>query len=126
MKSFLGVPICVGQSCFGNLYLTEKQGAEEFSREDEERLVVFASLATIAIEKDLLTREADDGPGIPNELVSKIFDPFFTTKEAGAGTGLGLSVCYGIVKEHGGELHVKSEEGKGTTFTIELPLPPQG
>lgn len=60
MKSFLGVPICVGQSCLGNLYVTEKQGAEEFSREDEERLVVFASLATIAIEKDLLTREAEE------------------------------------------------------------------
>ena len=69
---------------------------------------------------------ADDGLGIPDELVSKIFDPFFTTKEVGEGTGLGLSVCYGIVKEHGGELHVESEEGKSTTFTVELPLPSQG
>ena len=69
---------------------------------------------------------ADDGPGIPHEHISQIFDPFFTTKEVGKGTGLGLSVCYGIVKEHGGEMHVESEEGKGTTFTVELPLPPQG
>ena len=68
----------------------------------------------------------DDGPGIPEELISQIFDPFFTTKEVGAGTGLGLSVCFGIVEKHGGEMHVRSEEGKGTTFTVELPLPPQG
>ncbi len=69
---------------------------------------------------------ADDGPGIPDGLLSQIFDPFFTTKEVGKGTGLGLSVCYGIVKEHGGEMRVESEEGKGTTFTVELPLSPQG
>ena len=84
------------------------------------------SIRTQRVRDVLYVTVADDGPGIPNELVSKIFDPFFTTKEVGAGTGLGLSVCYGIVKEHGGELHVKSEEGKGTTFTIELPLQPQG
>ena len=68
----------------------------------------------------------DDGPGIPEELISQIFDPFFTTKDVGAGTGLGLSVCYGIVKEHGGEMRVESELEKGTTFTVELPLPRQG
>jgi signal transduction histidine kinase len=65
---------------------------------------------------------SDTGVGIPPENLNKIFDPFFTTKEVGQGTGLGLSVSYGIVKKHGGSLTVKSKEGKGTTFTITLPL----
>ncbi|MDD5450866.1 MAG: ATP-binding protein [Desulfovibrionales bacterium] len=65
---------------------------------------------------------SDTGVGIPPENLNKIFDPFFTTKEVGQGTGLGLSVSYGIVKKHGGRLTVKSKEGKGTIFTIALPL----
>lgn len=65
---------------------------------------------------------ADDGPGIPQENLSKIFDPFFTTKEPGKGTGLGLSICSGIVQEHGGHMWVESEEGNGSTFTVEIPL----
>ncbi|HEX8163674.1 MAG TPA: response regulator [Pyrinomonadaceae bacterium] len=64
---------------------------------------------------------ADTGVGIPPEHVAKIFDPFFTTKEIGRGTGLGLAVCYGIVKEHGGHVAVDSAVGKGTTFTLTLP-----
>lgn len=64
----------------------------------------------------------DDGPGIPDENLSKVFDPFFTTKEAGKGTGLGLSLCYGIIKDHGGSIVVRSNFGEGATFVIELPL----
>jgi two-component system NtrC family sensor kinase len=64
---------------------------------------------------------SDTGVGIPPEHVAKIFDPFFTTKEIGRGTGLGLAVCYGIVKEHGGHVAVDSAVGKGTTFTLTLP-----
>ena len=63
----------------------------------------------------------DRGVGIPPEYLNKIFDPFFTTKEEGQGTGLGLSVSYGIIKDHRGKISVKSEPGKGTQFTVHLP-----
>lgn len=64
----------------------------------------------------------DNGCGIPPELVHKIFDPFFTTKPVGEGTGLGLSVSYGIIQDHGGRIEVTSEPGKGSTFSVFLPL----
>ncbi|MBM3372298.1 MAG: GHKL domain-containing protein [Betaproteobacteria bacterium] len=67
---------------------------------------------------------ADNGKGIPPEIMSKIFDPFFTTKPVGKGTGLGLSISYEIVEQHGGRISVDSTVGKGTTFTIVLPLVP--
>jgi signal transduction histidine kinase/CheY-like chemotaxis protein len=66
----------------------------------------------------------DNGPGIPPENLSHVFDPFFTTKEFGQGTGLGLSVCHGIISEHGGHIWVESEPGQGATFFIELPIIP--
>ena len=63
----------------------------------------------------------DSGIGIPRENFSKLFEPFFTTKKKGKGVGLGLSVAYGIVREHGGTINVASDVGKGTTFELELP-----
>ena len=64
----------------------------------------------------------DTGTGISDENLPHIFDPFFSTKDVGRGTGLGLSVSYGVVKKHGGQIQVKSKVGKGTTFTIILPV----
>ena len=64
----------------------------------------------------------DNGPGISPENLKRIFDPFFTTKEVGQGTGLGLSLCYGIIHEHGGNILATSAPGEGATFTIELPV----
>ncbi len=65
---------------------------------------------------------ADSGIGIPEENLSKVFDPFFSTKEVGTGTGIGLSICYGIINQHNGEIDIESNEGKGTIVTIRLPV----
>ncbi len=71
----------------------------------------------------VLIRVEDSGCGIQPEHLPRIFDPFFTTKETGEGTGLGLSVSYGIVQNHGGEIFAESEPGKGSTFKVILPVP---
>ncbi len=63
----------------------------------------------------------DDGPGISGENMKRLFTPFFTTKEVGKGTGLSLSICLGIINEHGGMIYANSEASKGATFTVELP-----
>lgn len=65
---------------------------------------------------------ADSGQGIPEENINKLFEPFFTTKEVGKGTGLGLSISHDIIQQHHGEITVESKVGKGTTFTITLPV----
>ncbi len=64
----------------------------------------------------------DDGPGVPEDVRTKIFDPFFTTKEVGKGTGLGLTVAYAIVEEHGGRMWLTSDQGTGASFYVELPV----
>jgi signal transduction histidine kinase/ActR/RegA family two-component response regulator len=72
-------------------------------------------------EKRVLLEVSDDGPGIPQAIQARVFDPFFTTKPPGVGTGLGLAIVLGIVREHGGKLHLTSNIGQGTVFSIELP-----
>ena len=76
---------------------------------------------------DVLLSFSDTGSGIPDHILDKLFEPFVTTKGPlgggeQAGTGLGLSVSYGIVKNHGGTIEVETEEGKGSTFTVRLPI----
>jgi len=67
----------------------------------------------------------DDGPGMSEALAAQVFEPFFTTKPEGEGTGLGLSISQGIVREHGGRIMLATEEGRGSTFTVQLPLAAQ-
>ncbi len=82
------------------------------------------SIVTRLKEKEgkVLIAFSDTGVGIETEDISRVFEPFFTTKKKGKGVGLGLSVVYGIIQDHGGSIQVESHKDKGTVFTIELPL----
>jgi signal transduction histidine kinase len=80
------------------------------------------TIRTGADEAHVWIEIADTGSGIPKAIQSRIFDPFFTTKAIGSGTGLGLSLSYGIIQKHGGRIDVQSEQGVGTVFRIELPI----
>ena len=80
------------------------------------------TIATRAADGEVEVAITDSGEGIPASVLPKIFDPFFTTKQAGQGTGLGLSLSYGIVQKHNGRIEVESVEGRGTTFRIVLPI----
>jgi len=75
-----------------------------------------------AEQESVILEINDDGPGIPDDVQPKIFDPFFTTKEVGKGTGLGLTVAYAIVQEHGGRIRLESRPDSGASFYVELPV----
>ena len=78
-------------------------------------------------ENGIEVRIADNGTGMPPDVVEKIFNPFFTTKPTDQGTGLGLAISNDIVRRHGGSIRVESEDGVGTTMIVDLPLePPPG
>ena len=80
------------------------------------------NLRTFIQESDLFIEIQDSGHGIPEKSINKIFVPGFTTKGVGVSTGLGLSISYNIMQKHQGNIHVKSELGAGTTFSLQLPL----
>jgi len=103
------------QQVFTNIILN---AAEAIAGEGELTVVSRTTADNEWIEIEF----TDTGCGIPRENLEKIFDPFFTTKEVGRGTGLGLAVSYGIIARHKGTVEVKSEQGKGTTFIVRLPL----
>jgi two-component system NtrC family sensor kinase len=103
------------QQVFLNLLLNAAQAMEE-------RGVITVVTRDRISEDSVEVAISDTGRGIPAEQVDRIFDPFFTTKESGQGTGLGLSIAYGIVTTHGGSISVHSEVGKGSTFTIRMPV----
>src|SRR5205085_2029004 len=73
-------------------------------------------------EETVVVEVSDTGCGIPQDIMARIFDPFFTTKPVGVGTGLGLSICHNIVASVGGDITVDSQVGRGTTFTVSLPI----
>jgi signal transduction histidine kinase len=81
----------------------------------------LVAITTKRQQDNIEIRVADNGNGIPQKIVDKIFQPFFTTKPTGEGTGLGLSLAYDIVKAHGGQINVKTEEGAGSEFVVQLP-----
>jgi len=88
----------------------------------EDTLLKNLSVNISKNQEYIVAKIADSGNGIPKENYSKVFTPFFTTKKMGKGTGLGLAITYGIIKMHKGEIGFNSETGKGTTFTIKIPV----
>jgi len=108
------------QEVFLNIILNAEQAMSEASGGGK------LSVKTQQVGDYIRISFADDGPGIPAEHLDKVFDPFFTTRGEKGGTGLGLSLCHGIVTEHSGKIYAKSKPGKGATFFVELPLSPIG
>ena len=98
---------------FLNLVTNAAQAIEGYGR---------IMIKTVADDQYVHVVVRDNGKGIPPENVARIYDPFYTTKPIGEGTGLGLSIVFGIIKDHGGQIQVKSEVGKGTAFCISLPI----
>jgi PAS domain S-box-containing protein len=117
VKEYAGIPEinCIASQLnqvFMNLLINAVQAIEDHGR---------ITIRTDHDEKNVWVEVEDTGKGIKPEQLGKIFDPFFTTKSVGMGTGLGLSLSYGIVKKHNGWIEVKSELGKGTSFRVFLP-----
>jgi two-component system NtrC family sensor kinase len=104
------------QQVFLNIIVNAIQATEE--KEGDRSL----RISTEVIEERARIIFQDNGIGISTEDLANIFNPFFTTKPVGAGTGLGLSLAYGIVREHNGSIEVESTPGSGATFTIDLPV----
>lgn len=112
------IPTVIGDAgklsqVFTNLIMNASQAMEEHG---------LISITTTASPTEITVTVKDNGKGIPQENLRQLFDPFFTTKPVGEGTGLGLAISEGIIQDHGGHIHVDSEVGKGTEFTITFPL----
>lgn len=106
------------QQVFLNIIINAEQAIAEAKKEGK------IIINTKHIDKLIQISFTDNGPGISKEYVGKIFDPFFTTRNEKGGSGLGLSICHGIITDHGGNIYVESIQGKSTTFFIELPPVP--
>ncbi len=115
---------------FNNAFYDVSQKSKELNKDvpgfkNLEGLPLYdptVSVTTKKFENHVIITVIDNGHGIPQKIVDKIFQPFFTTKPTGQGTGLGLSLCYDIVKANGGEIKVGTREGEGSDFIIELPI----
>ena len=114
-------PVLASRSQFQQVFMNIIMNAVQAMEEKGTLTIATHSLPS----RDLIeVHIADTGKGIPPDQIDRVFDPFFTTKESGRGTGLGLSISYGIVTAHGGTLRVQSELGRGSMFTISMPVPP--
>jgi two-component system NtrC family sensor kinase len=90
------------------------------------RVAGLITIETLARGDEVILEVADDGCGIPVEILPRIFDPFFTTKPVGQGTGLGLAISHGIIVDHGGRIEVESTPGRGSRFRVILPIAGKG
>jgi two-component system NtrC family sensor kinase len=113
-------PVHVNEDQMKQVFIALMSNASD-AMEADGSLTIRTHCNELETERLVCVELSDTGCGIPPQHLPKIFDPFFTTKPLGRGTGLGLSVCYGIVSEHGGRIEVDSTEGVGTTFRLLLP-----
>jgi len=121
-KQFGPIPrVSCSPSQINQVILNLLANAAQATRDGDGTITVRTAMRDAA---HVLVEVADNGSGIPADVLPKIFDPFFTTKAVGKGTGLGLSVSYKIIENHGGKLEVQSKLGAGTRFTIVLPINP--
>ena len=102
--------------------VNQKKFLEVKARSEQHIYEPIIALSTRKADGKIFITIKDNGVGIPSRLLDKIFQPFFTTKPTGQGTGLGLSLSYDILKAHGGELKVKTKEGEGSEFIVQLPI----
>jgi len=118
LEPSLPLTVCVGDQLaqvFLNLFLN----AFDAMNEEGGEMVVKSQMSEAG---RIRVSVEDNGSGIPQQNLSNLFVPFYTTKEVGKGTGLGLHVSQGIVRSHGGDITVKSEVNRGSTFTVEIPV----
>jgi signal transduction histidine kinase len=106
------------ESVLQNLIVNARDAFETANVDAARKITISAKLSTNGM---MIISVEDNAGGIPESVRNRIFDPFFTTKEVGRGTGLGLSLVHGIVKNHGGSIEVSSIVGQGTTFDIFIP-----
>ena len=104
-----------------NLFVNAMQAIEATGRSTG-----LIKIETLARGNEVILEVADDGCGIPAEILPRIFDPFFTTKPVGQGTGLGLAISHGIITDHGGRIEVESAPGRGSRFRVFLPVDGKG
>ncbi len=116
------LPVYVNEGQMKQIFIALISNAFDAMMDGNGTLTIRTGWAGSGDSRAVCAEFADTGCGIPASYLQKIFDPFFTTKPLGRGTGLGLSVCYGIVSEHGGKIEVDSTEGRGATFRVLLPV----
>jgi PAS domain S-box-containing protein len=110
------------EQVFVNLVSNALDALDERGREEREKdWKKTLTIKTFIEDKRVVAMVSDNGTGMSEDILGKMFEPFFTTKEVGKGTGLGVSISYGIVKDYGGEIVVESEEGEGTSFIVSFP-----
>jgi len=109
------------EQVFINLIINAMDAMEEKEEKEKKKIKKLLSIRSYLEDRKIVVTVSDTGVGIPEEIMDRVFEPFFTTKQVGKGTGLGLPISYGIIKEYGGTIDIKSEEGVGTTFILKFP-----
>ena len=110
------------EQVFINLVTNAMDTLDEKDKSEDQEWKKILKIRSFSKDGQVVVAVFDNGMGISEEIIDKIFEPFFTTKDIGKGTGLGMSISYGIVKDYGGTINVRSKSGEGTTFELRFPI----